>query len=411
MTRPVALIPSDEALPQLELDANLVRQLAAKALGAVVVSISVSYVRHKPATSCLTLYRIELEDGSETHAYARVTAANEKLKPAAEAALAAPDLRLEILPSHADRRVRGLRAQASPGRLGAMLDRLAYADRRAVYEPAWGRWNVVRYKPERHAVLAGINADGETYYLRLDAGKEGERTAALVRSLRDSVACVAAIGRGLRYSHSFRGVLTDRVPGAPFSAGNPEHAAATARALRELHRCPAAWGAEQAVLPFGSAAQAIAGLQAILPDLRPQAIALTDGILPRLAGSPAPPCLIHGDFDSSQVLVDGPDAHLIDFDKARVGDPIEDAASLIARLAGRSQPQQAGLVARSVAELLEAYQQAQSWLLPREQLSAWVALSLLQMAVEPFRHFQPEWPQRCRHILTLADKALQGDFF
>jgi len=116
--------------------------------------------------------------------------------------------------------------------------------------------------------------------------------------------------------------------------------------------------------------------------------------------------VLHGDLSADQVLVrPNGDLALLDLDRSRVGDPIEDLASWIATdlrqgmRRGRAQPLPTAL--DEYAPFVEAYQRAAGPVAPVHLHDA-VAVALLMLADEPFRYRSPDWANEIERIVQAA---------
>lgn len=127
---------------------------------------------------------------------------------------------------------------------------------------------------------------------------------------------------------------------------------------------------------------------------------------------PAPGCVIHGDLSLDQVIVDGHGLGLIDLDRVRVGDPLDDLASLLAAAGLEALPSGgaaagAELVGRWQAPLVAGH--ASTWTGPFEDdLGPRTALAVLDRAGEPFRYGHPHWPEVTRELIALAGALAEG---
>ncbi|MHA7283237.1 phosphotransferase [Arthrobacter sp. TMS2-4] len=109
--------------------------------------------------------------------------------------------------------------------------------------------------------------------------------------------------------------------------------------------------------------------------------------------------LVHGDFSADQVLVDGADVLLADFDRSTAAPPGMDLGSFIAvdllqeRTRGRSLR----------GHFLEGYEYA-GGRIDDETVLAWTAAHLLDRLDEPFRSCSPRWREETEERLEiLAD--------
>lgn len=111
----------------------------------------------------------------------------------------------------------------------------------------------------------------------------------------------------------------------------------------------------------------------------------------------APLKLIHGDFHANQVWLDGERVVLFDFDEFTLGDPMEDLAAFVARLAaapgGASFPQAFVAASRRIAPAQFCWQRLQ-WHL---------AIQYLLQASRAFVFHLPDWRQQLERRLARAE--------
>ena len=101
---------------------------------------------------------------------------------------------------------------------------------------------------------------------------------------------------------------------------------------------------------------------------------------------------------------------LIDLDEVRAGNPAEDVGNFVARLFvdGQLEPSRRDEAAQLASHFVESYRQAAGRPLRQSELRAWVALSLPQLSVMPFRRFEPNWPRQVASLVHLARAAAEG---
>lgn len=129
--------------------------------------------------------------------------------------------------------------------------------------------------------------------------------------------------------------------------------------------------------------------------------------LESLLRRPGRAAVIHGDFSADQVLVDGTDVRLIDFERCTYGAAASDLGSFAAVEAlgvgmvdGRSI-----LTLPRTAALLNGYGTGPDTV-NESEVSAWTAFYLLNRLREPFRACSPDWRQHMDHRLWMIEEVL-----
>lgn len=172
-------------------------------------------------------------------------------------------------------------------------------------------------------------------------------------------------------------------------------------------------------------AAAVAAVRAVLPpDLTAEARATAERVRAGLAGRTVTR-VVHGDFSADQVLArpdllgrapatsagtplspDQAPLTLLDLDRSRVDDPLEDLGSWYAHevVTGPARVTEADPVV-VLGPLLAGYRAAGGTVDARA-LQRCAAAALLQRAVEPFRRRLPGWPERVDELLTTADRLV-----
>jgi hypothetical protein len=264
---------------------------------------------------------------------------------------------------------------------------------------------IVRYKPERRAVLRWIlgfkGADAAaadfdlTLWFRLLAEPLPFRAAFASAAMAAGV----RVPELLAQPHD-RLLVEGHLQGGPW---RPDDAAAldvVAAALARLHRAEAPAGApvRDAAAEVELGAQAARDLALLDPQLGASAHELAQR-LAKARPAAAAMAVLHGDFHCGQVLL-ADDAGLCDFDRACVGPVAADLASLHAHAVAEDPQRGADFARRFVA----AYG-AGAELPDREALGFWNSAALLRMAATPFRGLHADWPGECRALLGAAIAA------
>jgi hypothetical protein len=127
--------------------------------------------------------------------------------------------------------------------------------------------------------------------------------------------------------------------------------------------------------------------------------------LPRL--SPAPDCLVHGDFHLRQLMVHEGRVALLDFDEFATGDPAQDLANFIADL--RSHRYDDGFVKAIAATLVEAYSRQTGGHLPADRLAWHSSVQYITRAYRAYLQQKPDLEDRVRYFIALAYQAAPAE--
>lgn len=400
----LAAIPDDPALPQLA------RALDPPAMADLLpfggaAGVQATYVRYKPATNCLVLYECRRAGEPVRWAYAKLFA----VEPPSDERIA-----VALFPS--DLKLQGLGHAMQPDHNNDLLERLTRPAERERFRPHWGKWEMVRYKPERRCVLAGIyqpeedEAGPRKFYARFYAGEEGARASHWHRYLTKAPMTGVRVARRLRYSNTYRVLTMRELSGTPLRRlierrdGALETAiTATARALASWHRLPLPDSVPAAAETLAQAAEALA---ALLPRSAREISELTEAILSNRPSSISQ-AFLHGDFYFDQVLfVDDAPPGFLDLDNVSRGDAAGDVANFCAHLErlATSGTISATDAERWSASFVDAYESA-GGPIPARALSWHRARALLRLAVQPFRACEPKWPRRVVELYRAAERA------
>ena len=400
----------DPALPGLAtlLDADAFAELLRSlAPAADVLGVRGEYVRYKPGARCLASYRVALRDGElRVHGIAHGADAREKLAKrigprAVDGALGAAPLAseplalaIEVFPN--DARLRALR------RLGSAEFRNRFLTHLHVVSPGAAvlGMTTLAYKPERRFVARVDIDDGSHALLKLHTP---ERFQVIPAQHGFTTGGALRVARTIHASRKHAALTHEWIEGSPLAIFAPDGGAALARAgeaLAELH----AQKPVRRERRFAAEARASAALVAVLaPQLAAPIRALAEQIADRLAGVVAPVRALHGDFHAGQILLSGDSAALIDLDNACAGDPALDLAVFTAHAeleAMRSQ-RSPDEVATVLEWVLAGYARIARTPDPRT-LALHTAAALVSIAPQPFRSFDPAWPERIAALLERA---------
>lgn len=399
-----------------------------------LVALRPDYVRWKDRDGSLLGYRAEVragdgdDDGVQTTYVTVRTAAPHRLADEAErlqhrededhAGLAAlalvPAANVLLLAFPIDRAMHDLRRVVRASKLRSLL--LAscptFVPEGLRLSKSKSRVRLVRYKPERRAVLhwqvGMVDATGAVVATR----GLWVRCHAEAQVARAGIATAAATAAGVRCPRPLaivheRLVLEEHVPGAPWSPNASDAAAtvAAARVTAQLHRsdAPRQLPLHGPVQELDLALRAADDLARLGPSLGDRARQLVD----RLAAE-VPPVdrlvFAHGDLHTGQFLVGGDGTHaLCDFDRACQAPAAHDLACFRAHAVLA-----AGSAGHALADAFASAHAAE--LTPPAPTTSrwWNASALLRAASQPFRSLRTDWPGATSLLLDHAAAALAG---
>lgn len=404
---------------------------------------TITYLRYKPATSCIIAYTLQCSreiigrssqfrlyaklytdddyqiavEKSRSHRWVRVLDSDPVIPLPENKAI------LYLFPN--DSTIDGLRILSDPRKIKRILqenyDRFPEKDWRISDKML--RVDIVRYKPERRAVLycksrvfnhRTGDRDRIRLYLRLYGDERGADVFALQKSLhRLAKNDGFKIAKPIAYLGERRLLMMKDLRGQPLLGnlnGDESHEALvrTAKALACFHR------AEIPDLPqrsTGSFLDDAASTCEMLGHIAPATAHRAEEILGLLEkriylDNSHRPGLIHGDFYYGQVLLQINSVSFLDFDRSHAGDRLVDLGNFCAhlrllRLLGQLE-NETGLE----NTFKEAYRDASSANLDEVRLANWTAYGLYQLAVDPFRRLETGWRDNTESILQECRKIL-----
>ncbi|MEQ8661997.1 MAG: phosphotransferase, partial [Gammaproteobacteria bacterium] len=378
---------------------------------AALGDVSIVRTKYKPGKNCLVLYRMEQSPGRagaprfalvrfyETGGAAR-RLNQAAYVPASNAGSACRAVLLEeydalawLLPH--ERKLRHLPALSQRDRFAReVLPELVTALRWT--HGATFELEPVHYTPE-HSCCVRLTLRGAADQMRVLYGKtyadaQGARTGVVMQALDavDSRARGFATPRALAYLRRTRSLWQEAVPGLPalslLRADQLDRATigAMARSVAAFHRGNAMcrppahlagnWSPRQRVLPM---------LGIVAPLLVARARAILDACDAHPERRAARVALVHGDLHLQNLLIAHDSIHVIDLDNVRLGDPLDDLATLFASLLGLAI---AGRIAtapvrRFVDEFLAAYRHAAGVPPAPDELARATAQALVEQRV------------------------------
>lgn len=403
-------------------------------------SCRITNLRQKTPSCCTICYELAREiDGeqSTTFVYARAFSPSEfadACRRARQSRWAESPDRLTVTPVNDlcailywfpnDERLDGLRRIV----VAKKLQRILYGGF-AEYPPdIWRvsdrsiRLKVLRYKPERRAVLhcrfrAVRKDDTERHERFVYLGLyEHERLISLTQSLQrvQDLAKSAkrwAPAKLIGVDNANAMVICDELKGRSFrdvlAKGNSEWATAEcARAIAEMH------ATDGTVLPKR---ESIGAQLAVVADYLgrtvPERRKLIQELVQRLERADAlhaqgQRVLVHGDLHPGQLIPTETKVGVVDFDRVHGGNPLEDLGNLSAQLwlgppGGRHYDDDT-VFSRFITE----YSRASGVDAGPRALAEWAALALFRSAAVPLGRFEPNWRQRTHEILRKAEERL-----
>ncbi|MFQ4142301.1 aminoglycoside phosphotransferase family protein [Chlorogloeopsis sp. ULAP02] len=424
------LSPADYHLIRRDVDLSGLRLvLDTDALAAVLVAqfpdlnlsqVKRTYIRYKPATSCIVSYELMIAQ-TTVLAYAKAVTSADKLEKYSQrpgviqdfgigrTVLKREGIIFSVLPN--DNALKQLPKLFDPQLRQKRLQKLLL-DRPDLSQAAL---KTLRYKPERR------------YVAQLDAGEQGQAVVKAYTSSNyqqaqvnanafDSIAPLQIVPE---LGHSNR----DRLLAFPWIVGSPlsqlittskakwEKITQTGIALAQLHQ------QHPKHLNFLSRHDEATNLLLLASDLswlcpqwknRIQAIAvqLSTALLnARPINFP-----IHGDFNAEQVLwsPNTNDITFLDFDRAVRSDPAADLGSFIAKL---MQDELRGVLSAEqreqiAADLIAGYRTAAPELISEDQIQLYTAIGLLRLGADPFRYCEFDWLEKIDTILCRIEQLM-----
>jgi hypothetical protein len=281
-------------------------------------------------------------------------------------------------------------------------------------QPLWGRAatrvEVLRYEPERRALLRYTRDDGAALYAKSYADGRARAVAQRFEWMWHAAqadARFARVGRPLAGPSDADTVWQEPVSGTPLPCllqepMRSDWIAPLALAIAALHSAPTALA--------GASPRGVAHwlkevqrrqhkIERACPELARQATAVAEAITRAATRLPAcAPSLIHGDFHPDQAWLDGGRIVLFDFDEFALGDPMEDLAEFVVKWP--HSPHTSTLA----SIWLGAYAQAAPERFCRARLAWHMAVQQLLQASRAFVFQVPQWRTQVRERLERAQQ-------
>lgn len=417
------LVRLDPALPGLAtlLDPDaFVTALRSSLSEADLGTAQSTYVRYKPGMNCLVAYRLKVA-GATVELYAKAYRPNAEVKlRKARGRSSIPGLLgpgrivledraivVSVFPN--DSKLKALRRLADAETRKRLLRELL-PDRPDLWK---GMVRSLRYKPERRYVAQLLTDDGVQAVLRVYTGPGYQAAQGNANALgsRGLLRLARQLGRSDRHRILAFEWLSGRLLSEAISDPKLdfEVVATVGAALAKLHAqdskgltCLTREAEVDTLL------EVAAGVGFVCPHLARRAHDLAQRLAAQLVNEHPVNRPIHGDFYAKQVLLADDTVALLDFDEAVRGDPAADLGLFIAHLERdtlRSNLSPSRMEPLREA-LLEGYRVTTHHPIPT-RIELYTAAGLFRLAPDPFRHREPNWPERTEAILERAKAILE----
>lgn len=388
------LVRHDPEIPGLTLllDSEVVWEVRNKLQWHNADQISIDYLRYKPSTNCIALFRGQFGDRTEyAYAIAFGRSTRDKLTKichrfAADAVILSESLGVIAFRFPADRRLGSL-PEFSSVRADSLLQKLLQNGRNTSQT-----LKTLKYKPERRYV-GKIEHDGvplAVVKLYDDLSYVQARRAAKSIAGDGNPGTLRSLGHSDRHSAiAFAWqdgiVLSNQLSAMQFQQAGTALANFHKQSLKKLPR--------QGVGTFISRLKSIqAYLTSLLPDVVQEIAAVVQRIEKQLLAVDLRVTNIHGDLHVDQFIVTPDSISLIDFDRACLSSPEWDIVNLECDLCWRESQGQLG--SEVTSELLDAFiegYQSEGTTYDRKTGGILAALRTLETATIPFRQRNPHW--------------------
>jgi ATP-binding cassette subfamily B protein len=399
-------VPRDPALPQMAevLDSDLMSEVLERSLGdrAAPLDVRVHYLRYKPRTNLVVHYDVGI-DGRRHHATAMIASCDlgRRARKPDNVALAemvrgrspAPmpltyDPGLEAV-------IQWFPLDLSLPALAKPPHQLRDSIRRAGLEVGeiGDRPQVLAYKPRRRVVLRV--GDHVLKIYRHDhefrPAVEGLRVSSTLPSVRTPA--LEAVMADLRLT--VQSALAGASPGSPTAV-----APAVGELLRRLHGSGARDLRRFEPRDQLQAAAAACGISAVAEAAERRVQRLLRELEARM---PRARTLVpsHGDFNASQILEQGGQLALVDFDRMCLAPPAIDLANYAAKLITGG-PSGLGAALSALEELLQGYGRRP------DDMPWYLAAAIVCRSSHPFRYLDDHWPERVEGMVLAAEAALEA---
>lgn len=387
---------ADEALPvrgsllDPETAAGLVNAAMA-GVGARCDSVRPDQVRYMPGSSITVRYAARVTWKSGRDSEETLIAMAGRNTPANGPIVEVDGFPVAVWRYPNDPMLPGLAVLAAPGGASDLLSQLHASDRAVTSR-------VRVYRPGRRAVIELLGPD-----TRIFVKLVRPRKVSSLQRIHKAIAGALPIPQSLGWSEELGLIALQAMNGetlrSALAAGTGHHPTGT-----EL------WALVAALPDLPGETQVVAGPVARSADHRsffsyvlPEADDKVGAIVAKLGSPSQPTTTVHGDFHTSQILVDDVSvAGMIDVDSVGLGDPVDDIATLIAQLSILAiGPAGAGFAKYGRRVLSDVDQ-----LLDPSDMRRRVAAACLGFATGAFRAQMRDWRGETLRRLELAEQWL-----
>lgn len=382
----------------------------------------ITYVRYKPGTNCLVLYRLQAA-GEEFSVYAKAygRGAADKLekarkRPAVESSFGPGRLFFDdegivisFFPN--DVSIKTLVKLGNTDSRKRVLRRLA-PDQIALWNASLRE---LRYKPERRFVAQLLFGAEPKAVLKFYTAGDYRQALAGARAFNSGelLTLPRLIGRSERRRALAFEWLDGKVLSDAFAEENfkPEKIELVGAGLAELHAQQATGLIHLTRAAEANSLRAVANdIGSICPNLAKSARALAGRLAAMLMSEPERKYPIHGDFYAQQALLCGDQVAILDFDRSCYGDPAADLGNFTAHL---ERDLQRGEITTERAELLRnalicGYKKSEPAIrsahrqIEEQNIELYTAVGLFRLAPFPFRDHEDDWANGIEKILSRA---------
>jgi tRNA A-37 threonylcarbamoyl transferase component Bud32 len=282
---------------------------------------------------------------------------------------------------------------------------------------------VVRYKPERRAVLRSstraVEREGHereklTLYWRVYRDSQVSEIFRRMELLEQAVpeSSEMKVPTPLGFDSKLQILVMEAIEGAPLVELLQTKKALSAvertgRALAHLHTIEDKLLSSMSPQDYLTQAFETSRMLAVLsPDLSEQVQRIHRNLKRTTPEDCQRPGFVHGDFYYGQVLVAHDSTGFVDFDRSHMGSRLTDLGNFLAHLRLLNIENRIHEPDRLACGFMDAYAEVSREKLSARELKWWTALSLFLLAVGPFRRLEPGWPQLVQAILAAVEDEL-----
>lgn len=387
---------------------------AVAAVGGTIHDCRVVQLQYRPGHDLVARYRCDISWADRDRRSETLLASTTRGEPLpgtipVHAHVDGRDLAVSVWRWPFDPVLAGLATAVTPDRLRPVLA--------AAGVPTTGRTeiDIVAYRPTERAVVR-VTTGGRVDYVKV-VGPDS--VAALADRHRwllgaglpvpEVVACDETLGL-LGLAELPGPTLRDRIKGRCGAFPDPAQVLSLGDRLRALPPPPAPCSLRPTpdrlrdALGHAELLRAVAAVSGSVLDR--VAARVDERLVDRRPGA----AVVHGDLHEAQLIVadDGLITGLLDVDDVGVGDPVTDAATLIAHLRFRAALAADISMAVEIGEYADALRRAAASRFALEELDVWTAAVLVGLATGPFRIRRPSWRDEVDAVLGEAAGLVEG---